>query len=65
MIRVAQNKKLCNDYADLQDILDNKNKELDILRNENTNLFEDNKILNKEKNRLEQTVKKNKKIAKF
>ena len=56
LIRITQNKKLCNDFADLQNILDNKNKESDIFRKDIINLVEENNTLNKEKNRLELTV---------
>jgi len=57
ILRISKNKKLSNDFADLQVILDSKNKELDLLRHDIANLVEDNNFILQEKNRLEIAVK--------
>lgn len=47
---------MCNDFADIQDILESKNKDIDVLRHDISNMLEDNDTLKREKNRLEMNV---------
>lgn len=47
---------MCNDYANIQIILEEKNTELNILSSDISNLLEDNRLLKKDKNQLELTV---------
>lgn len=54
--RINQNKKMCNDYSNLQNMLDYKNNEIDILRKDIAVLIDDNNILKQEKSKLELNV---------
>lgn len=47
---------MCNDYANLQSILDKKNNEVDILRSDIAGLIQENNILKQEKNKAELIV---------
>lgn len=47
---------MCNDYANLQSILDKKNNEIDILRSDISGLIQENNILKQEKNKADTIV---------
>ena len=47
---------MCNDYANLQSILDKKHNEIDILRSDIASLLQENNIVKQEKNKAELTV---------
>lgn len=55
-LRIFQNKQMCQDINNLQDVVDKRNNEINMLRNDISNLIEDNEMLKKEAKKLELTV---------
>ncbi len=47
---------MCNDYSNLQKIVNKKHDEIDVLRSDIANLIEENNILKQDKNKLELNV---------
>lgn len=57
-LRIHQNKKLCNDYNSLQNILDERNTEIEMLRNDITTLLNENNFIKQDKDKVESHVRK-------
>lgn len=55
--RVLQNKQLYGDYTNLQNILDEKNNEIQILCSDLDRVIQDNTLLKQEKNKQDKNVK--------
>lgn len=54
-----QNKKLCNDFNSLQDVLEERNSEIEMLRNDITSLINETNYLKQDKEKLENHVRLN------
>lgn len=57
--KMHQNKKLCNDFNALQNLLDERNNEIEMLRNDISTLINENNYLKQDKNKIESHVNKN------